>query len=128
MKLVNEETRQLLSQYPIRSQEEAGFRAKAIVKFFLPSGAWTWYVTEAEENKEYGYLFFGLVINGCGEGEFGYFTLKELEEVSVPLEVDHNGRIMTLGQVGIERDTCFQPTPLNKIANPYVKDYLKRFI
>ena len=58
MKLVNEETKKLLESHPLYSQEECGMNAEAIVKFFLPLGARTWYVTEAREDADFGCLFF----------------------------------------------------------------------
>ncbi len=127
MKLLNQEIREILKAFPIRSQEDCGMNTKAVVKFFLPSTGWTWYVTEAEEDDQYGYLFFGLVINGFGEGELGYFGLSQLEEISVPLKVKIDGRIMEMGTVCIERDTFFVPTALKDIDSPYVQEYVRRF-
>jgi hypothetical protein len=97
------------------------------VKFFLPIGAWTWYVREAREDSEFGYLFFGLVINGSGEGELGYFTLKELEEIAVPFNVNMGGKKVTMGTVSIERDEYFMPTALRDIDCPYVQEYVSNF-
>ena len=127
MKLVNEEIRTVLKNHPLYSQEECGMNAEAMVKFFLPFGAWTWYVTEAREDADYGYLFFGLVINGEGEGELGYFTLKELEEVAVPFNVNMGGKKVTIGTVCIERDEHFTPTALKDIDCPYVQEYVRKF-
>lgn len=62
------------------------------VKFFDPSGSWTWYVTEGEEDDG-DVVFFGLV-RGC-ETELGDFSLSELESV--------RGRL----GLGIERDLYF---------------------
>jgi hypothetical protein len=62
-------------------------------KFFFPAGNWTWFVTEgsAEGND---FLFFGYVIGF--EGEWGYFSLRELEEVEVK-------------GLTVERDLYFTP-------------------
>ena len=46
-----------------------------IVKFFDPTGSWTWYATEWDGED----LIFGLV-DGY-ELEWGYFRLKELKSV-----------------------------------------------
>jgi len=127
MKLLNEETKKLLESHPLYSQEERGMNAEAMVKFFLPLGAWTWYVTEAREDADFGYLFFGLVINGSGEGELGYFTLKELEEIAVPFNVNMGGKKVTMGTVSIERDEYFTPTALRDIDCPYVQEYVSNF-
>ncbi len=80
----------LLKKYPIYSQD--GIENKRILmKFFLPGTSWTWYVTEGdivpEETKNPENIkdiqFFGLVINGYGESEYGYFNLSQLESASV---------------------------------------------
>lgn len=62
---------------------------KVIVKFFDPTGSWTWYATEYDGEDR----FFGLV-DGF-ELEWGYFSLKELQSV--------RGRF----GLGIERDRHF---------------------
>ena len=49
---------------------------KIVVKFFEPTGSWTWYVTEGEKQEDGDWLFFGLV-DGF-EKELGYFSLNEL--------------------------------------------------
>lgn len=98
------------------------------VKFFNPYGAGRWYGAEADavlldghqvpfnskeadkaiKNDElYDVTFFGYV-EGLGDDEWGYFSLRELEELP--------GRIM--GRVsyaipGIERDVHFTPAPFN---------------
>ena len=60
------------------------------LKFFDPSGSWTWFATEGERQSDGDFLFFGRV-DGF-ESEFGYFSLRELESV--------RGRL----GLGIERD------------------------
>ncbi len=70
------------------------------VKFFDPTGSWTWYATEYDPEEK---LFFGLV-HGF-EKEWGYFSLIELESV--------RGRL----GLGIERDRHFGPVSMSKIIN-----------
>ena len=41
------------------------------IKFFDPTGRWTWYATEGEERGD-DFLFFGWVAGDCPE--LGYFT------------------------------------------------------
>lgn len=50
------------------------------VKFFFPAGNWTWFMTEGEEEGD-DFLFYGYVIGL--EREWGYFTLRQLEEINV---------------------------------------------
>ena len=61
-----------------------------IVKFFDPTGSWTWYATEYNPKDK---IFFGLVHGH--DKELGYFSLKELESVKGPFGL------------GIERDRYF---------------------
>ncbi len=69
----------------------------AQVKFFSPDSNWTWYGIEFDGED----IFFGYV-EGL-EKEFGYFSLKELEEIRGPLGLR------------IERDLYFKPTAIRKI-------------
>lgn len=62
-------------------------------KFFFPASAWTWLVTEGQPEGS-DFLFFGYVIGF--EAEWGYFTLRQLEEVNIK-------------GIVIERDLYFEP-------------------
>jgi len=83
----------------------------ARMKFFNPSGSWTWYATEGspvDANGYYdtnepkvAYLFFGLVDGN--EPELGYFSLTEL--------LEYRG---TFG-LPIERDLFWEPIPLAEL-------------
>lgn len=66
-------------------------------KFFFPAAYWTWFVTEGEPEGD-DFTFFGYVIGF--ESEWGYFRLKELEEVNVK-------------GIVIERDCYFEPSKLS---------------
>lgn len=68
-------------------------------KFFHPASGWTWFVTEGDERENGDFLFFGYVIGV--EREWGYFGLRELEEVEV-------------SGFRIERDIFFAPTHFSK--------------
>ncbi len=59
--------------------EEQGLEAPALVKYFTPDGAWTWYGSEFDGDD----VLFGLVVGL--EIEFGYFSLSELAQVRGPL-------------------------------------------
>jgi hypothetical protein len=73
-----------------------------VVKFFQPWGAWTWLVTEGQEQPDGDWLFFGHV-HGF-EDEWGYFSLRELESVRGP------------GGLRIERDIHFTPTRFKDLS------------
>ena len=68
------------------------------VKFFFPASGWTWLVTEGEAEFD-DFLFYGHVIGF--ESEWGYFTLRELEEVEV-------------SGLTVERDLYFEPMPFTQ--------------
>jgi hypothetical protein len=81
MKLLTKEIEAKLAKAPLRSQENNP-NPEIIVKFFMPEGNWTWYVTEAEKGVDGNWMFYGLV-NGH-EQELGYFTLSELQSLRTP--------------------------------------------
>lgn len=67
-------------------------------KFFFPASGWTWLVTEGEPKAD-DFIFFGHVIGF--ESEWGFFTLRELEEVEV-------------SGLRVERDIYFEPMPFSE--------------
>ena len=96
MKLLTQELRRKLP--PLDSQDSKGGKAVAWVKYFTPSGSWTWYGVQFDGED----TFFGLV-----DGHFkelGYFSLSELESVNGPMGLP------------IERDLYWQPKTLEEIA------------
>ena len=67
------------------------------LKFFFPAANWTWFVTEGQpENGDF--TFFGYVIGF--EREWGYFSLRELEEINV-------------WHLTVERDLFFEPEKMS---------------
>jgi hypothetical protein len=114
MKLLTKENLKALPA--LYSQEAKGDAAVAVVKFFNPGGAGTWYATEGSlvcpQHGAYDcqecpkdtwtdFLFFGLV--DLQEKELGYFSLKELSAF--------RGRF----GLGIERDRYFTPTTIGQL-------------
>ena len=102
MKLLTKEILKKLP--PLYSQDGKGGRAVAQVKFFSPSGSWTWYGVEFDGED----TFFGLVDGHCKE--LGYFSLSELESVRGPMGLP------------IERDMYWQPKMLAEIAPEMFED------
>ena len=96
MKLLTRAIRKALPA--LYSQEAKGGDAMVVVKFFDPTGSWTWYATEFDGED----LFFGFV-EGF-ERELGYFSLVELETTKVRFGL------------GIERDLWWTPKPLREVA------------
>jgi hypothetical protein len=74
------------------------------VKFFNPYGDGTWLATEFDGQD----TFFGYV-KLHGDGELGYFSLRELENLKAQI-----GGKSHPGIQGIERDQWFKPAPLSK--------------
>lgn len=92
-KLLTDELRQALPG--LYATENVALADKvAVVKYFTPDSSWTWYAVEFDGSD----LFFGLVYGL--EREFGYFSLKEMEEARGPLGLP------------IERDLHFTATRL----------------
>lgn len=89
----------LRSSLPKLRQQKDHSDPTVFAKFFFPASGWTWFVTEGEAEAN-DFLFFGYVVGF--ESEWGYFTLRELEEVGV-------------SGLRIERDLYFEPTPFSKI-------------
>lgn len=78
----------------------------AVVKYFLPEGAATWYVIEGSKGVDVApddWMFYGYV-TGLGEDELGYFTLGQLKEL--------RGALLHLP---VERDIWFKPTPIKEV-------------
>lgn len=99
MKLITKKIENVLSKYPLYSQDNKGENAVAICKFFLQG--FTWYVLEAQKNGN-DYEFFGIV-DGL-EKEYGYFTLSQLQTLK--------GR----WGLGVERDMYFKPTEVRNLT------------
>lgn len=71
---------ELQNQLPKLYEQEKTEDPQVYIKYFFPAGRWTWFVTEGEQRGT-DFLFFGYVIGL--EKEWGYFTLKQLEEISI---------------------------------------------
>jgi len=88
-------TKEIESKMPVlySNEKKRPDEIPIIVKFFDPTGSWTWYVTEGEQLPDGTWNFFGLV-RGF-ETELGYFSQAELESVKGAMGL------------GIERDLHF---------------------
>ena len=85
MKLITKEIRSKIPKL-YSNEDKKPEETPIIVKFFDPTGSWTWFATEFDGIDR----FFGMV-HGL-ERELGYFSLEELSEVTVRMGL------------GIERD------------------------
>ena len=100
-------TKELEKKFAKTGNQEDEKNPLVIAKFFLPTGAATWYATEwnPETNQCFGFVT-GLVPGG---DEWGYTDMTELAQVRGPFGL------------GIERDIHFNPTPADQI--PAIKLY-----
>ena len=103
MKLLTQEIKKKLPKLGETSEQADPV---ALVKFFDPTGSWSWFVVEGEEQEDGDWLFYGLV-HGF-EKELGYFRLSELEHCK-------DGQT-GLKALPIERELYFQPTPVSKLS------------
>jgi len=109
MKLLTKEIRDTLPKLYSQENEKD---PKVYVKFFDPTGSWTWYATEGEE-RDGDFLFFGYVVGF--EAEIGYFTLS-------PLETAKKG-LTGIQAMPIERDLYFTPARLSKVKEQHNREH-----
>jgi hypothetical protein len=69
-----------LNLAPLYAQEQEEDKM-VYAKFFTPWTNWTWYATEGSQQED-DFLFFGYVFGF--EGEWGYFSLNELQSTKGP--------------------------------------------
>ena len=81
MKLLTKEIISKFENHPFRSQEEKGFDAEVLVKYFNPCGSGTWLITEAEREGDDWRLFGYCHIH---EWEWGFLMLSELTHLHLP--------------------------------------------
>ena len=105
MKLMTKEIEAKLK--PIYHYEKSGEEPIAVLKYFDPTGSWSWYVAEGQKQSNGDWLFWGAV-DGF-EFEYGFFTLDELEHAK--------DGFTGLQSLPIERDLYFKPTLLEDLQN-----------
>ena len=116
---LTKQQKEILKKYPTYSQDGKGENAEAILKFFNPAGAGTWYVLDAEpiHDNPNDYLFFGYVESPLGKdfNEYGYFLLSELSELKVPMYIKEEDYEHFLGYGYIEVDKTFTSKKMGQI-------------
>ena len=99
-------TKQIEGNLPaLYHYEKTGAEPVAMVKYFDPTGSWTWYVAEGQKQPDGDWLFWGAV-DGF-EFEYGYFTLSELKSAKQGLT--------GLKALPVERDLWFKPIVISQI-------------
>ena len=111
MKLLTDE---LWAQLPTLYAQENEKDPIIHVKFFTPSWTdWTWFLTEESQAQEDDdFICFGCVIGL--EGEWGYFSLREIESVRGPAGLT------------IERDLYFTPRRKSEIPDFQIVEQINR--
>lgn len=105
MILMTAEIEDALKKHPLYSQDGKGGDSKIVVKYFGGSAA-TWLITEGEPRRGGDWLLYGFVTLGIPDPfadgkliwEWGYVTLKELQDLQFP----------PFG-LGVERDVMVAP-------------------
>ena len=101
-------TKELKATLPKLYSQENDKDPMVYIKFFDPTGNFTWYATEGEE-RDGDFLFFGYVYGH--EGELGYFTVSQLENAKKGLT--------GLKALPIERDLYFTPCRLSEVKKKH---------
>lgn len=101
MKLLTKEIEEKLFNAPLGSTDGKGKDAEVIVKFFNPTGAGTWLITEGEKQEDGDWLLYGYC--HIFEWEWGYVSLSEIESVNLPYGLKIERDLYSKGTV---RELC----------------------
>jgi hypothetical protein len=93
-------TNELRAKLPKLYAQEDNTNPTVYIKFFTPDAAWTWYVTEGQE-EDHDFTFFGYTHGHCLEA--GHFSLRELLSTRGP------------SGLAVERDLHFDPAPRSEV-------------
>jgi hypothetical protein len=110
MKLLTEELRK---QIPALYSQENVKDPMVYIKYFDPTGSWTWYALEGEETDNGDFLFYGFVVGF--DGELGYFTLNEL--------ITAKQGLTGLQSLPIERELYFSPCRLSEVKEKHNREH-----
>lgn len=102
-------TEELKAKLPALYAQENELDPMVYIKYFDPTGSWTWYATEGEETSDNDFLFFGFVVGDFPE--LGYFTLRELERAK--------SRCTGIQALPLERDLYFTPCRLSEVKKKH---------
>ena len=98
-KIATKAFEKLFEKYPLYSQSEVS-DPLVIARLFMPCGTGVWYVTEFDPETKNAFGF----VEGLGGDEFGYFSIEEIESVTLP----------NLPIPAVERDLYFDSKPLSE--------------
>lgn len=101
-------TKEIINKIPPMYSQENEKDPLCVVKYFDPTGSWTWYVIEGEES-EGTFVFFGYVVGDFPE--LGYFTLLDLQKAKEGIK--------GIQSLPIERDIYFTPCRLSEVKKKH---------
>ena len=108
-KILTKARRELLSKYPIYSQDGKRGDAVAVLRLFITGTSATFYILEGEPAGEYdgreNWELFGVSNMEADGWSYGYYSLAEMEGIS-----------LYSGLVHLEADAQFKPKRLRDIA------------
>lgn len=78
-------TKELETRFKAVGSQQESEDPTVIAKFFSPVGAATWLATEYEPETKTFFGFAGLFGLKTPEAEWGYFSLEELESLTLPM-------------------------------------------
>lgn len=109
MKLMTKELEEKFKKYPLGSQDDKGYDAEIIVKYFNPVGVGTWLITEGQKLENNDYELFGYCELGY-DYEWGSVLLSELENLKLPygLTIERDlyiGNKTIREEVGIDKNS-----------------------
>lgn len=108
-KILTKARRELLSKYPVYSQDGKRGDAVAVLRLFITGTSATFYILEGEPAGEYdgreNWELFGVSNMEADGWSYGYYSLAEMEGIS-----------LYGGLVHLEADEHYKPTRLRDIA------------
>jgi hypothetical protein len=107
-------TKEILKTIPeLGEQESLGEKAIVHVKYFLTGTCATWYATEYSQKEK---LFFGWaeIVPGCGE--YGYFSITQLESIKNRLGL------------GVERDLYYEKITIGEAVRKHKRLFYENSI
>jgi len=102
-------TKEIKNKIPALYSQENNPDPIVHVKFFDPTGSFTWFATEYDGED----TFFGKVFSSaCPEGELGYFSLSQLKTCKKGMR--------GLQSLPVERDMHFKAQPLSECKPSWI--------
>jgi len=114
-RLMTPQLAETLKGFPLYSQDGKGKDAVCCAVFAI--GSVRWFILEGEV-QEHDTILFGIVI-GLIEDEYGYVSLNELSG----LEYD----MADFGKLQVRQQENFAPTPLSKLKDGRLQNFLEQF-